>query len=183
VAVALGCLLVLSCGTTENATLPGVVATFTPDAPSPADGSVTLQPGDVTNTIFQVRVSARGIADLFGAAFWVSYDPTYMALRTYDDSASLLRDGGTDVAVQVNATAEAGKVKVGIGRIQNANGTIKGVDVTDPRDLIVLTFVARAAVTASPIVFVDGHGEIVSSATPPNNGIAVTWAGGTLTTR
>jgi len=182
-AALLGCLLVLSCGGSSQTTIAGPVATFIPDEPSPADGSVTLQPGEVSGKLSRVKVSVRGVPDFFGAAFWISYDTTAVAYHTFDGASSFLRDGGTDIAVQVDAITTPGKIKVGISRIQNAGGTVKGVDVTDARDLIVLSFIGTKVVVASPIAFVDGHGEVVSSSLPPGNGIAVTWAGGTLTVR
>jgi hypothetical protein len=183
-AAAAGCLLLFACGSSNNTTTTGIVASFAADAPSPAANSVTLQPGGATGALFNVRVSAREIDDLFGAAFWISFDTTNVAYRTCDDSTSLLRDGGEQLLVDVNSTSSPGNVKVGISRIQNADGTVKGVNVTDSRDLIVLTFVARAAVTATPIAFVDGHELATNSGAPPGNVVAgVTWAGGTLTAK
>lgn len=182
-AAALGCLLVLSCGGSAQTTIPAAVATFTPDEPSPADGSVTLQPGEVSGRLSQVKVSVKGVPDFFGAAFWISYDNTSVAYHTFDGASSFLRDGVTDIAVQVDADTTPGKIKVGISRNMNPEGTLKGVDVTDARDLIVLSFIGTKAIVASPIAFVDGHGEVVDSRLPPGNGIAVTWAGGKLTVR
>ncbi len=182
-AAAVGCLLLLSCGKTNNPTITGLVASFAPDAPSPADGSVTLQAGQATGALVEVRVSARGIQDLFGAAFWISFDTASVSFAGYDASTSLLRDGGEDPFVLVNSVEQPGTVKVVITRLQNAGGTLKGVDVTDPRDLIVFTFGARKSVAGSPITFVDGPGEVHDSATPQGNPIAVTWTGGTLTAK
>jgi hypothetical protein len=182
-AAALGCLLVLSCGGSAPPVSTGPVASFTPDEPSPANGSVTLQPGEVSGRLSQVKVSVRGVPDFFGVAFWISYDTTAVAFHTFDGASSFLRDGGTDIAVQVDSITTPGKIKVGISRIQNAGGTVEGVDVTDARDLIVLSFIGTKAVVASPIAFVDGHGEVVGPSLPPGNGIAVTWAGGKLTVR
>ena len=179
-AALLGCLLVLSCGGSSQGTITGPVATFTPVTPSPADGSVTLQPGEVTGKLFQLKVSVRGVPNVFGAAFWIAYDPTVVAYYNYSDSTSLLRDDGKDIAVQVDALSTPGVVKVGVSRMQNAGGAVKGVDVTDARDLIVVSFVATKVLTASPLGFVDGHGEVVNSSQPPGNGIAVTWAGGAV---
>jgi hypothetical protein len=183
VAAAVGCLLLLSCGKTNNPTSTGLVASFAPDAPSPPDGSVTLQAGQGTGALVEVRVSARKITDLFGAAFWISFDTASVGFAGYDDSTSLLRDGGEDPFVLVNSVSSAGTVKVEISRVQNAGGTVEGVDVTDPRDLIVLTFGARKSVVGSPIAFMDGHGEVSDSAAPAGNPITVTWAGGTLTAK
>jgi hypothetical protein len=179
-AAALGCLLVLSCGSTEYTPVEGNVASFVPDEASPADGSVTLQPGEASGTVFEVRVSAREIADFFGAAFWIYYDTGAMYLVSYDDSTSFLRDDAADVSVQVNPSSPTGVVKVGISRLQNQEGTVKGVDVTGARDLIVLTFRASKVVTGSAIGFVDERGEVIDSTPLPSNAIAVTWAGGKL---
>jgi hypothetical protein len=181
VAAAVGSLLFLSCQSSNNPVPVEHVASFSPDSPSPANGSITLQPGEATGTQVQVRVSARGISDLFGTAFWISFDNTSVAYKTYDDSASLLRDAGKDLAVSVNSVSSPGTVKVGISRIQNASTPITGVDVTAPRDLIVLTFVARTAVVGSPIALVAGHGQAFNSKPQPANVIdGITWAGGTL---
>ncbi|MBZ5640347.1 MAG: hypothetical protein LAO51_16520 [Acidobacteriia bacterium] len=189
VAAAVGCLVLLGCGSTSNPTSSGVVASFLPDAPSPPDGSVTLQAGETTGTLVQVRVSVKGVDDFFGAAFWISYDATNVAYRSYDVSTSLICDGGCDtdpkkeaVTVLVDPLSLPGTIKFGVSKRQ-LDGTIKGVNVTDASDLIVLTFVARQAVTGSPIMFVDGHGEVIDSTPPPTNTTAVTWAGGTLTAK
>jgi hypothetical protein len=180
-------LLLLSCRSTSNPVETGLVGSFSADAPSPANGSITLQPGEATGTQVKVRVSARGIDDLFGTAFWISFDNTSVAYRTYDDSASLLRDDGKDLVVSVNSTSSPGTVKVGISRIQNSQNPIHGVNVTAPRDLMVLTFVARVAVAGSPIAFVEGSERAFNSnpekppPLPPGNVIdGITWAGGAL---
>jgi len=182
-ATALVCLIVLSCAGKSTPVSSGLLATFTPDQPSPADGSVTLQPGDASGRLTAVKVSVKGVPDFFGAAFWITYDPTLVAYYKVDASASFLRDGGADVSVQVDAASTAGQVKVGISRIQDADGGVRGVDVTEARDLLVLSFIAAKASTGSAITFADGHGEVVGSGPPPGNGIAVTWAGGSLSAR
>ncbi len=182
VAAALGCLLVLSCKSTSTVYQPPV-ASFTADAPSPANGSVTLQPGKTTGQIVEVKVSVRGVPDFFGAAFWITYDTSYVTYYKFDDSTSFLRDGGSDITVQVDALSTPGRVKVGIARIQNADGTLRGVDVSDLRDVIVLSFIGTKIVTGSPITFTDGQGKVVNSSQPPNDAIDVTWAGGTLSLR
>ncbi len=186
-AAAIGCLLVLSCGSTTPTTSTGLTTVFTPDSPSPPDGSMTLQPGSSTGTLFQVKVSAKGISDLFGAAFWISYDTASVQYQAYDVTTSLVCDGGCDtdakldaVTVVVDAVSLAGTVKVAVSRRQLPDGTVRGVNVTDAQDLIVLSFTARATVTGSPIQFVDGHGAVVNSTAPPTNTIAVTWAGGSV---
>ncbi len=197
-AAALGCLLVLSCGSTTKTTTTGLAATFTSNAPSPADDSVTLQPGTATGTLFQVRASVKGVTDFFGAAFWISYDTTNVYYSSYDITTTFMCQNmppeitGCDptspspvgLVVIVDALSVPGTIKVAFSRERSVEGKlIPGVDVTSPQDLIVFNFIARQAVTHTPIVFVDGHEEVINSSPPPTNTINVTWAGGTLTAK
>ena len=180
---ALGCLLAFACSSTPIFVPTTLAVSFVPGTEPPPGVSVTLQPGEVTDTLARVRVSAQGTQDFFGAAFWITYDITSVAFTGYDDSASFLRDDGSTVTLQVDPLSKPGTIKVGFTRVQNGEGTVQGVDVTVARDLIVLEFGPRKVVEASPIVFASGHGEVVGSGMPPSNTIEATWVGGSFSAR
>ena len=81
-------------GGSGTITVPtGLVAQFVGGAATP--GSVSLQPGTATgNSLFQVRVSATDLSDLFSANFQLTYDPAVVAFVDFDSSGSVLNGSG-----------------------------------------------------------------------------------------
>lgn len=182
----LATLVLASCSDSGTKVPPPETAVFVPDVPSPADETVTLQPGAVNQLYFDVRVSAKGLHDVFGAAFWIRYDTTKVVYAGYDAAGSLLAGDGAEVQVLADAATSPGTVKIGIGRVQNDVGTVPGVDVTDAADLIVIHLLAFTGVSDVAIEFVADHSELRDSKiTDPPGGqrIDATWAGGSVSTQ
>lgn len=157
----------------------GTAVTFTASSPVPAQASVTMQPGAVfSDNTFEVRIAVTGVSDCFGTAFHVTYNPTSVAFVSADDSTSFLRDAGAQTRFQY--LSSPGDLAVAATRLQNASGTVPGVNVTGSRDLLVLTFRATAATASNPFAFA-GSREVINSGPAPNNQIGgVTYSAGTL---
>ncbi len=158
---------------------PTPSATFSASSSSPPSGSVVLAPGAAAGDTFAVRVAVTGVSDCFGAAFHVLYDPAVAEYVSADDSGSLLREGGASTSFLYGGSP--GNLAVSATRLQNQEGTVTGVNVPGTADLLVLTFRAKASVTASPFAFGDPKEVRDSSQPPPGHAISVIWEGGSLT--
>ncbi len=173
-----------SCGgSNDNGGMTGgVVATFAAAEPNPGANEMTMQPGTVSGTTFNVRITATDVTDFFGAAFTVDL-PANVGFVSLDSSQSFLRDGSFPTAnLLFTATAPTGnKVIVAATRL-NA-GTYSGVNVTGTRDLVTLTLRVSATMSASAITFdTTTPLEVRNSVQPPLEGqlIPVTWSGGAV---
>jgi hypothetical protein len=157
---------------------PAPSAAFSGPGGTPAAGTVTMQPGSVNGDTFEVRIAVTGVNDFFGAAFHVAYDPAVVEYVSADDAGSFLREGGASTSFLYGGAA--GDLSVSATRLQDGGGTIRGVDVPGTRDLVVLTFRAKASATASPIAFGNPQEVRDSTQPPPGRSIAVSWEGGTM---
>ena len=179
----------VGCGGGNDTTAPTtttVVAVFTPEDPTPADGSITLLPGTSSGGSVNVRVTVTQMASFFGAAFRIKYDATALLFTGMDDSTSFLRDGVTDSSQLFflsDAAISPGEIVITASRVFPAV-PVPLVSTTD--DLVILNFVARRAI---PVGAVDGLLEIVaprqacdgSVAAPGCGSITVTaWNGGSV---
>ena len=159
------------------------VATFTPDTPTPGNGTIAMLAGSSNGASVNVRITVTGVDDFLGAAFRVTYDPATLTFAGMDDSGSLLRQGGaTNVEFEADQTAVAGQVIVTATRLDPTAGV---VDVGATADLVVLNFSARRAISAGDA---DGELEFHASrdvkvcATPVTCASAtLTWSGGAVT--
>ena len=175
--------LALSCGGSDDGGMAGgVIATFTPADPSPSALEMTMQPGTVSGTTFNVRITATDVPDFFGAAFTVSV-PTGVTFLSMDSSQSFLRDGsfpaGSLIFLANSPTSD--KVIVSATRLDATANS--GVNVVGTRDLLRLTFRVNTVLVAAPIDFVATDAlEVRNSVQPPPEGglIPVTWSGGTV---
>ena len=189
-AILLGAALVLapSCGGGGGGgggtTPPGRTATFTPADPTPDANSVTLQAGARSGATFVVRVVVTDVNDFFGTGFRVEFDPASVQFTGFDATASFLRSGGvTDDNLFFEVVSpEAGVLLVSATRLQNDTGTLPGVDVVGSRDLLTLSFTARANTAGNTFSIVEPR-EVCDPGVPVCTPIPVTWAGGTLTAR
>ena len=178
------CAVAIGCGggsDNDGGTIPPTLsATFTPASSTPAANTLSLQAGNRSADIVQIRVAATDIADFFGGAFTISFDSTKARFVSMDTAGSFLRDGGISndslVFLEDHLTT-AGKVVVTATRKQNVGGTQPGVNVTGTRNLLVFSFRAIAA-TAGTSFSLDAPREVINPADVP---IVVTWSGGTLT--
>ena len=164
--------------TTSNAP----VATFTPDTPVPADGSITMLQGATSGAAVEVRVTATQVPSFFGAAFRVDYDPSALLFTGMTSSSSFLATGITDPSqlyFDANSSISPGQIVVTATRVAPAGP----FEVTTTADLVVLNFTARLPILpeatvgrldfAAPMQVCDG--------TVVGNGcgsITVTWSGG-----
>jgi hypothetical protein len=174
--------LLVSCGESESTPLssPGLIAAFTADQPSPAPGSVTLQPGSLSFSRFQVRVTFTSVQDVFSASFRIKLDPNLVAFETYDTSGSFLLGDGVTTDFIVDPISSPGELIVGASRRQDVNGSVPGVNASGTQNLIVFSFRARNVARKSPIT-IDTPRVVYDSSQPaPGNVIPVTWAGGTV---
>ena len=180
--LALGAISV-GCGSDDNTSgSTSAVAIFTPDTPTPANGSITLLAGTRSGASVNVRVTATEIPDFFGATFRIAYDTTALQFSGMDDATSFLRTGVTDSDVffiedHVNVP---GQVLVTATRL---NATlIDPVDVTTTADLVILNFIARKPIIVDApegrLDFADPK-EVCDGTVSPCGTITVTaWDGG-----
>jgi hypothetical protein len=178
-AVALGICLSPSCSDDADPTGVGQASVFVPFAPSPPSNSVTLQSGGTAGDFVYLRVYVKDVGDFFGAAFHVTFDPSSAAFLGYDSSSSFLRASG--VSTLFNAVEFGpGEVAVAATRLQNASGTVPGVDVgSDGANLLLLSF--RNTQRTAGNVFDLGTPRSVEACTSSGCApVAVTWNGGRL---
>lgn len=192
---ALGLALTLACGGGGDSTTPVTpvpVAKFTPDAPNPGTNSVTLQPG-TDGTVFTVKVSVKDVTDFFGGAFTIDYDrfatggtTAQMIFLGANGTNSFLKGAGVTTSF-LFSEGVPGVVQVSATRIQNAGGTVPGVNVgSTPQELCSLSFQAVRAMSAAGIAF-GGNLVVCTSqvqgAPPVCVPVTVSWTGGKVTTQ
>jgi hypothetical protein len=179
-------LAVPACSGSSSPTSSGPVAHFTPDTPTPADGSITMLAGSSVGTAISIRVTVTKVNTFFGAAFRVHYDPTSLLFRGIDTSSSFLTQGVTpgDVDFQADAASVGGEVIVVATRL---NPTVAPpVDVTATSDLLTLQFQARKAIAAGAaggLLSFDDPKQVCDGTVVPSGcgSIAVTWSAGSVT--
>lgn len=185
--LASGFALAPSCGGGGGDVVRLLVALFTPEEPAPGPGTVSLQAGEVSNDVFEVRIMVTEVSDFFGASFRVAFPAGSVRFLSWDTSGSFLLDApatASDVFFKVDATSSPGQVIVVATRLQNPSGTMPGVDVTGPpRELLSLTFQATREIPSpgQPLSFADPREVRDSAQPPPGNLIQVDWPGGTVT--
>jgi len=133
----------------SGSTTTTVVAVFTPDTATPADGSITLLPGTTSGASVNVRVTVTQVASFFGAAFRIKYDVTALQFNAMSSTDSFLRgDPPNPDDPNVYFAADAshpGEIWISATRLDPTAGT---VDVVSTSDLVVLNFTARKAIAA-----------------------------------
>ena len=159
--LALSLLLLSSsaCGGSDDDVSPAASgAAFTPFANPPASGTISMQAGTGSGQAFQIRIAVTDISNLFGAAFRVTFNPNVIRFDSADSSSSVVRGAG--ISTQFTATPVLGhpsELAVVATRIQNAAGSVAGVNVTSG-DLIVLNFHASR--------LVDGIQRLINTSRP-----------------
>jgi hypothetical protein len=175
--------IAVGCGGNNNnstTTTTAVVAVFTPDTPTPADGSITLLQGTTSGAAVNVRVTVTQVPDFFGAAFRINYDPAALLFNGMDSSTSFLATGITDTSQLIftaNSQITPGQIVITATRVNPATP----VQVTTTSDLVILNFVARLAIplaaTVGRVDFADPK-DVCDGSVAPCGPIAVTWSGG-----
>ena len=175
-----------ACGD-DTTTSSGPNARFTPDTPAPGNSTMALLQSTASGAAVNVRITATGIDDFFGAAFRITYDPDALLFGGWDDNGSFLLDGVTaaDVLFQVDQTSIGGQVVIVATRLDPV--TVPAVDVGATATLLTLNFVARRPIAAGAadgrLDFGDPKQVCDGTVVPSGcNGITVTWSGGGLST-
>lgn len=149
---------------------PGPIrASFTPDQPSPAAGTVSMAEASKTADRVTVAVTVTDTSGIYGAAFEVLYDAAKVSYVTWSPG-TLLEEGGV-VPNYTVGTPEPGRLVIGASR----TGPVTGIDAVGTRVLVHLVFETRVKASSS-LSF--RHGALIDANDAVIPGIA--WAGGTV---
>ena len=158
-------------GVTDGGGSSTVTADFLADDPSPPVSTVTLQKGPVSANLVTVRVDATGVANVYGAAFELTFDGT-LAEYVGFTAGSFFEQGGHGPTYQVSSP-NPGLVVVGVTR----NGSVPGVGVVGSKPIVNLTFRVKTpgsgAVALPDAVLYDAQ-------IPPQRIPNINWEAGTL---
>ena len=168
----------LSINSSSNA-CPGMPSAliFDPDVPP---GNVHMAAGEVDGSSFDIEIRVADVADFYGAAFHVSFDPDSVEFLSFDSTGSFLL--GQSAGTYVNAAAVVpGEVAVAASLL----GQVAGVPTANGL-LLTLRFVATATTPANLFTFAPETSRQVTVC-PTAGGTctdiagALIWTGGTLT--
>ncbi|MCP3981411.1 MAG: hypothetical protein GY716_19095 [bacterium] len=161
----------------SGAAQTGLQAQFIPSDPSPGPGTISMAAGPAAGATFTVDVQATGIADLFGAAFRVHYDPSVVSFVGFDGAGSVLQAGGVSTSFQASVVSP-GTLAVLATRI----GPVAGVDIAGTELLIQLQFQLIQPGTSAMDFGSPREVQLCSSPTQPCTIAAgLTWSGGIVT--
>ena len=149
-----------------------MVASFTPDDPSPGSGTVSMAQGSVSGDLVTINVRVTGTNAIFGAAFDVAYDGS-AATWTGWGPGSLFEQGGHVPIYQV-AESQPGRLVVAATR-QGVGAT--AVNASGTTTLIRLTF-RVTSVGTWPVGFESA--ELLDAQLQPQSIPGIAWSGGTL---
>ena len=158
------------------------IAVFTPDTPTPADGSITMLQGTTSGAAVNVRITVTQVPSFFGAAFRIDYDPAALFFNGMSSSSSFLAEGITDPS-QLYFYADSQNSPNQIVVTATRFAPAVPVDVTTTSDLVVLNFVARLPIlpgaTVGRVDFAAPMQVCNGTVAPPGCvSIPVTWSGG-----
>lgn len=176
-------------GGSDSTTSTTPHAVFTPDTPTPGNGTVVLLPGTSNAASVNVRVAVTGVNGFFGAAFRITYDTSALLFTGLNSSTSFLLTGNPgDTIFLEDHVSTAGVIVITATR--KDPGTVSPVDVGVTSDLVVLNFVARKVIAAAapegrldfanPKQVCDGT---VAAPSPACGSIGVIWSGGGVSAR
>jgi hypothetical protein len=139
-----------------------LIASFTPNGPS-ADPRIGMESGSANASLFEVRIEANGIVDLYGVAFTLLYDPLKVGYLGCDAASSILTSSGAgnipcDDALVGGARFTA-QLENGIPGVLNVRGSKDGLVGGVPVGtglVLTLTFQALAEMTSEPLSFESG---------------------------
>lgn len=125
-AVGTAALLVAACGGGGGGggMIPGDLdATFTSNNAAPPAGSISMQAGASPSDLFDVRIVATGITDLFGTMFRVNFNSNVATFVSLSSAGSVL--GGVGVITNFEATTvSAGLLEVTAERVPGGGGGV-----------------------------------------------------------
>jgi len=123
------CLAVLaSCGGGSGGGVIAEVvsdADFRPDAAPPAANSMTLQSSSTAADVITLDVVITDTAGVFSAAFDLVFDPVDVVYLASEQGGFL---GGDGADTQFLVTATAGRLVVGLSRVQGGTNAVPDVD-------------------------------------------------------
>ena len=178
--------VMLGCGGGSSGTTTGpVVTTFTPASPI-VDGSLAMRAGTSAGSTITIKVSATQIPSFFGAAFYVTYNPSVLRFNGMDSAGSFLLAGvsASDVVFLAD-NATPGTVKVVASRLDPT--TAPAVPVTTTADLLTLSFSSTQAIPPGSATGVLAFGDPKqvcdgTAAYPTCTAVpGITWIGGSIT--
>lgn len=118
VALAL-CVAATACGGGGNPLIISeLFAVFSADPRTSPDPRISMEPGSTSAAVFNVEVHVSGVADLYGAAFTVVYNPATAIFKSCDAEGSVLVAGGAPTNPCDNTLVGGAKFVAGL---QNGN--------------------------------------------------------------
>lgn len=149
-------------------------ADFTPDAAPPGADSMTLQVGSTADDVVTLDVVITDTDGVFSAEFDLAFDPLD-AVYLASEEGDFLGSDGADT--QFLVTVGAGRVVVGLARVQDGTGTVPDLDVTGSAILASFQF-RLLRLGSSRIEFDPGRPRTVRS----RDGVprSVSWSGGSF---
>ncbi len=158
-------------GVIEPAT---VAASFVADQPTPGAHTVSMASGASAGDEVVVRIDVTGQDGVWGAAFDVHFNPSYVEYVSYS-AGNLLEQSGAFVTYTVQEPAgSSGLVVVGV----SLTGTTPPVGTTTTRTLVNLRFRVKTQGTF-PLSFGAGPA-LLDSDLDPLTGLTEPWPAGSL---
>lgn len=143
-------------------------------AAGPAASTVSTADNAASNcSTARVDVVLSDVTDVLQVNFDVVYDSSQVNYQSVSTAGSFLRSDGN--AIQVVITPQAGRVKVGLTRVNT------GIDFTGNQVVAQLNF-ARRATSGSSALTLD-NGQVFGSEAPPVEKNGIGWSGGTFVIR
>ena len=152
----------------------GLEASFTAEEPAPGPSSVSLGQAGSSGDRVEVRVQVTDVSGLFGAAFYLTFDPAMATFDGHEPGEILESDGHTPFYLVEEG--QPGVIVVSATRL----GPVPAVDVTGSRTLMSLRF-RVIDVGASGAVFQAGA--LYGSQLQPEPMPGVSWFGGQIVGR
>ena len=184
-AILLAGLASVSCGGGggNSTTPPGITASFAAANSAPGMNTVSMQPGPVSGSTFQVQIHITDITDFFGGAFRVPFDSSSLTFIEFNSSASFLEGMGrlTDIRAEIDQMDPNMLVVVATFQDQ-----LQGFTVVSSRLLLTLTFNASSAGSSNFDFDIAATRQVQTCPAPPAACSAIpdgtlTWSGGTVT--
>jgi hypothetical protein len=163
----------VSCGSgSDGGSKSNITAGFTPDEPNPGANTVSAAEGSTSGDLVAVVINVTDVADVYGAAFDLTYDPN-MATYVGYSGGDLLGPQGSTADYFVNEPQQ-GELVV----YATLLGDVPGVDAVGTVKLIELTF--RVEQEGSSALAFQLAGLLENQDPDPVPILGISWSGGTL---
>jgi hypothetical protein len=152
---------------------------FTPDDATPGPMTISMQDGAVTDSEFDVEIHVTDIADFFGAAFHVTFDPGSVDFLGHDETGSIL-SGMNPLFFAAEVAGNPGEIAVEASLQGSGAGLANGDGL-----LITLRFAATANATGNDFTFEPVASRLVKACPTANEACneiegSLSWPGGSL---